>query len=186
MTGDDEVYEAAFKRVGVLRVREVADLFHAAEVLDSRRLPVGPGVAIVTNAGGLGVMATDSLVEHGGRLAELSEKTMGLLDAALPPYWSHANPVDVLGDATSDRFVAAVKACLADTGVNGVILLYTPQGNARPDEMAKLRSRPGEGFPEAGHHRADGRRHGCRRDARSSRRPRSPATTRPRRPCAPT
>ncbi len=138
MIGDDDVYEAAFKRVGVLRVREVADLFHAAEVLDSRRVPVGPGVAIVTNAAGLGAMAADSLVEHGGRLAELSEKTMGLLDAALPSYWSQANPVDVLGDATSDRFVAAVKACLADREVNGVILLYTPQGTARPDEIASL------------------------------------------------
>lgn len=136
MAGDDEVYEAAFGRVGVLRVHEVADLFHAAEVLDSRRLPVGPGVAIITNAGGLGVMATDSLVEHGGRLAELSEKTMQALEAALPPYWSHANPVDVLGDAGSDRFVAAVGACLADPGVNGILLLYTPQGNARPDDMA--------------------------------------------------
>ncbi|HEY5541099.1 MAG TPA: bifunctional acetate--CoA ligase family protein/GNAT family N-acetyltransferase [Coriobacteriia bacterium] len=136
MTGDDEVYEAAFRRVGVLRVHEVADLFHAAEVLDSRRLPVGPGVAIVTNAGGLGVMATDSIIEHGGRLPDLSEKTMGLLNAALPPYWSHANPIDLLGDAGSDRFVTAVKACLADPGINGVLLLYTPQGNARPDEMA--------------------------------------------------
>jgi acetyltransferase len=136
MAGDDEVYEAAFKRVGVLRVHEVADLFHAAEVLDSRRLPVGPAVAIVTNAGGLGVMATDSLIEHGGRLAALSEKTMATLDAALPPYWSHANPVDVLGDASSDRFVVAMRACLADPGVNGILLLYTPQGNARPDDMA--------------------------------------------------
>jgi acetyltransferase len=136
MTGDDEVYEAAFRRVGVLRVHEVGDLFHAAEVLDSRRLPVGPGVAIVTNAGGLGVMATDSIIEHGGRLAGLSGETMALLNAALPPYWSHANPIDLLGDASSGRFVAAVKACLADPGVNGILVLYTPQGNARPDDMA--------------------------------------------------
>jgi acetyltransferase len=136
IAGDDEVYDAAFKRVGVLRVHEVADLFHAAEVLDSRRLPVGPRMAIVTNAGGLGVMATDAIVEHGGRLAELSPKTMAALNEALPSYWSHANPVDVLGDATSDRFVTAVKACLADSGVNGIIVLYTPQGNARPDDMA--------------------------------------------------
>ncbi|PKQ16449.1 MAG: acetyl-CoA synthetase [Actinobacteria bacterium HGW-Actinobacteria-7] len=137
MAGGDEVYEAAFKRVGVVRVHEVADLFRAAEVLDSRRLPTGADVAIVTNAGGLGVMATDSIVEHGGRLSELSEATMATLDEALPPYWSHANPVDVLGDAGSDRFVAAVTACLADPGVNGVLLIYTPQGNARPDAMAK-------------------------------------------------
>ena len=137
LAGDDEVYEAAFRRVGVVRVHEVADLFHAAEVLDSRRLPTGPDVAVVTNAGGLGVMATDSIIEHGGRLAELSEKTMAALDEALPPYWSHSNPIDLLGDAGSDRFIAATKACLADPGVNGILVVYTPQGNARPDEMAR-------------------------------------------------
>jgi acetyltransferase len=137
MAGGDEIYEAAFRRVGVVRVHEVADLFHAAEVLDSHRLPQGPCVAIVTNAGGLGVMATDTLIELGGCLAELSPETMGKLDAALPPYWSHSNPVDVLGDAGSDRFVAAVGACLEDPGVNGILMLYTPQGNARPDTMAE-------------------------------------------------
>jgi acetyltransferase len=137
LAGDDEVYEAAFRRTGVVRVHEVADLFHAAEVLDSHLLPVGPDVAIVTNAGGLGVMATDSLIELGGRLAPLSEKTMKALDAALPIYWSHSNPIDVLGDAGSERFVAGVDACLRDKGVNGVLVIYTPQGNARPDAMAE-------------------------------------------------
>ena len=137
MAGADEIYEAAFRRVGVVRVHEVADLFHAAEVLDSRRPPTGPNVAIITNAGGLGVMATDTLVEQGGCLAELSEKTMAKLDAALPTYWSHSNPVDVLGDAPSERFVVALKACLADPEVNGVLVIYTPQGNARPDAMAE-------------------------------------------------
>jgi acetyltransferase len=137
MAGADEVYEAAFRRAGIVRVHEVADLFHAAEVLGSRRLPTGPDVAIIANAGGLGVMATDALMEAGGRLAKLSDKTMEKLNAALPPYWSHANPVDVLGDAPSDRFTAALHACLADHGVNGALVIYTPQGNARPDEMAE-------------------------------------------------
>ncbi len=137
MAGGDEIYEAAFRRAGVVRVHEVADLFRAAEVLDSHRLPVGPDVAIVTNAGGLGVMATDTLVELGGRLAPLSDATMAALNAALPPYWSHSNPIDVLGDAGSDRFVAAVQACLVDPGVNGILVIYTPQGNARPDAMAE-------------------------------------------------
>ncbi|MBA4370391.1 MAG: acetyl-CoA synthetase [Coriobacteriaceae bacterium] len=136
MAGGDEVYEAAFKRVGIVRVREVSELFRAAEVLDSHRLPLGPDVAIVTNAGGLGVMATDALIEMGGRLADLSEASMAALDEALPPYWSHGNPIDVLGDAPSERFEAAVGACLKDTGVKGILLIYTPQGNARPDEMA--------------------------------------------------
>ncbi len=137
MAGGDEIYEAAFRREGVVRVHEVADLFHAAAVLDSHRLPRGRDVAIITNAGGLGVMATDALVEHGGRLASLSDGAMAALNEALPPYWSHANPIDVLGDAGSDRFVAAVKTCLAEETVNGILLIYTPQGNARPDEMAR-------------------------------------------------
>jgi len=137
MAGGDEIYEAAFRREGVVRVHEVVDLFHSAAVLDSHRLPSGADVAIVTNAGGLGVMATDALVEHGGRLAELSEATMARLNEALPPYWSHGNPVDVLGDAGSDRFVAAVSACLDEPSANGILVIYTPQGNARPDEMAQ-------------------------------------------------
>ncbi len=136
MAGDDEIYEAAFRRVGVLRVGEVSELFHAAEVLDSRRLPTGPALAIVTNAGGLGVMATDAIMEHGGKLAKLAPESLSALDECLPPYWSHANPVDVLGDAGADRFVAALKVCLADPGVNGVLVIYTPQGNARADEIA--------------------------------------------------
>lgn len=136
MAGGDEVYEAAFRRVGVVRVHEVAELFHAAAVLDSHRLPSGPDLAIVTNAGGLGVMATDAVVEHGGRLAVLSDAAMTSLNAALPAYWSHANPIDVLGDAGSDRFEAAVGACLAEPNVSGILVIYTPQGNARPDEMA--------------------------------------------------
>ncbi len=137
LAGGDEIYDAAFRRAGIVRVHEVAELFHAAEVLESRILPRGGDVAIVTNAGGLGVMATDALVELGGRLASLSEATMETLNGALPPYWSHSNPVDVLGDAGSDRFVAALTACLADPAASGVIVIYTPQGNARPDAMAK-------------------------------------------------
>jgi acetyltransferase len=137
MAGGDEIYDAAFRRAGVVRVHEVAELFHAAEVLESHRLPEGADIAIVTNAGGLGVMATDALVEHRGRLAALSDNTMEVLNEALPPYWSHANPIDVLGDAGEDRFTAAVKACLDDRGVNGILLIYTPQGNSRPDAIAK-------------------------------------------------
>jgi acetyltransferase len=84
-----------------VRVREVADLFHAAEVLDSRRLPTGPEVAIIANAGGLAVMATDALMEAGGRLAKLSEKTMEKLNAALPPTGATATPSMYLGTPTA-------------------------------------------------------------------------------------
>ncbi len=130
LAGGDEIYEAAFRRVGIVRVHEVADLFHAAEVLDSHRLPTGPCVAIVTNAGGLGVMATDTLVELGGNLAELSDKTMATLDAALPPYWSHGNPVDLLGDAGSERFVV---------GRGGVS--EGPRGQRHPGDLHASRQR---------------------------------------------
>ncbi len=156
MAGGDEIYEAAFRREGVVRVHEVADLFHAAAVLDSARLPKGRDVAIVTNAGGLGVMATDALVEHGGRLACLSDATMAALNEALPAYWSHANPIDVLGDAGSERFTAAVQACLDDPAVNGILLIYTPQGNARPDEMATAGLGTRSGLREAADHGAHG------------------------------
>ena len=130
--GDDEVYEAAFKRVGVLRVREVIDLFHAAEVLDSRRLPTGPGVAIVTNAGGLGRWPPTRSPSTADASPSCPRRRWRCSTRRCPPTGATRNPVDVLGDATSDRFVSAVKACLADPGVNGVLLLYTPAGQRAP------------------------------------------------------
>ena len=114
MAGDDAVYEAAFRRAGVVRVGEIAELFNAALVLDSKRLPAGPRLAIVTSAGGPGVMATDALIHLGGELADLSEESIKQLNALLPPYWSKANPVDLLGDATVERFAKALTICLAD------------------------------------------------------------------------
>jgi acetyltransferase len=137
MAGDDQVYDAAFKRVGVVRIKEAADLFNTAEVLDSRRLPKGRRLAIVTNAGGVGVMATDALIEMGGELATLSQDTLSKLDALLPHYWSRGNPVDVLGDATVERYAEAMKACLEDPGVDAVLMIYTPQGPADPVALAK-------------------------------------------------
>jgi acetyltransferase len=107
MTGDDEVYDAAFKRVGVVRVAGIDDLFNASSVLDSRHVPKGPRVVIVTNAGGPGAITTDRLVGNGGRLAALSGETMQKLNALLPPYWSGGNPVDVLGDADLARYSEA-------------------------------------------------------------------------------
>lgn len=130
MAGDDHVYEAAFKRAGVIRVKEVADLFNAAEVLDSKGLPKGPRLAIITNAGGPGVIATDTLMELGGELALLSMDSISKLDASLPTYWSKGNPVDLLGDADEERYLRALNVCLEDDDVKGVLLIYTPQGNA--------------------------------------------------------
>lgn len=137
MAGDDQVYEAAFKRAGVVRVKEVADLFNAAAVLDSKNLPRGYRLAIITNAGGPGVLATDTLMELGGKLSELSEKSLSDLNSFLPPYWSKSNPIDVLGDADIERFTKSINICLEDTEVNGILIIYTPQGKADPEELSR-------------------------------------------------
>jgi len=137
MVGSFEVYDAAFKRIGAVRVDEIEDLFNCATVLDSRYLPSGPRLAIITNAGGPGVIAADSVIDYGGELAKLSEDTMKILDAVLPPHWSKGNPIDVIGDADVKRYVEAIKACLSDPNVDGVIVIYTPQGTAQPRELAE-------------------------------------------------
>lgn len=127
LAGDYAVYDAAFKRAGVVMVDEIGDLFNCASVLDSRFLPAGPRLAIVTNAGGPAVLAADSIMTNGGELANLSDETMKTMDANLPPFWSHGNPLDILGDANVDRFELAVRTCIADPNVDGLLVIYTPQ-----------------------------------------------------------
>ena len=145
MAGDDAVYDAAFKRVGVVRVREIADLFNAAEVLDSERLPRGPRLAIVTGAGGPGVMATDALIDLGGELAKLSDESIKEINTFLPPYWSKANPVDVLGDADIARYLKSLTTCLSDPMVDGVLVIYVPDESAPSDELATEVARVAKG-----------------------------------------
>ncbi|MCL4430495.1 MAG: acetate--CoA ligase family protein, partial [Chloroflexi bacterium] len=137
LSGEDGIYDAAFKRAGVVRVSEIADLFNAAEVLGTQPLPKGPRLAIITNAGGPGVMATDSLIAAGGKLAKLSQKTLDSLNAVLPPFWSHGNPIDVLGDAKSERYRAAVEACLNDENIDGIMVVFTQQAVSESVEIAK-------------------------------------------------
>jgi acetyltransferase len=137
LSGEDAIYDAAFKRAGVVRVNEIADLFNAAEVLGTQPLPKGPNLAIITNAGGPGVMTTDALIAEGGKLAKLSQKTLDSLDAVLPNFWSHGNPIDVLGDAQPDRYRAALEACLNDPGVDGILVIFTQQGTSKAVETAK-------------------------------------------------
>ena len=137
MAGDDAVYEAAFRRAGVVRVGEIAELFDAAKVLDSKKLPAGSRLAIVTSAGGPGVMATDALISLGGELAQLSEKSMEQLNSFLPPYWSKANPVDLLGDATVEKFAKAITICLNDPMVDGVLIIYVPMDSAPSTKLAQ-------------------------------------------------
>lgn len=137
LTGEDMVYDKAFKRAGIVRVEEIADLFNCAEVLGTQPLPRGPNLAIITNAGGPGVMATDAVIAGGGKMARLSPETMGVLDSALPHFWSHGNPIDILGDAKADRYKAVVEACLKDENVDGILIIYTAQAVGQPTEVAK-------------------------------------------------
>ena len=137
LSGEDEIYDAAFKRAGIVRVEEIADLFNAAEVLGTQPLPKGPRLAVITNAGGPGVMATDALIARGGKLAKLSEKTLDALNTVLPTFWSKGNPIDVLGDARADRYKAAVEACLNDDTVDGILIILTQQAGSEPVEISK-------------------------------------------------
>ncbi|MGD6852532.1 MAG: acetate--CoA ligase alpha subunit [Candidatus Bathyarchaeia archaeon] len=137
LSGEDGVYDAAFKRAGVVRVSEIADLFNAAEVLGTQPLPRGNNLAIITNAGGPGVMATDSLIGFGGKIAKISQKTIDSLNLVLPPFWSHGNPIDVLGDAKADRYKAALDAALNDDNVDGILIIFTQQAVSESVEIAK-------------------------------------------------
>lgn len=137
LAGDYAVYDAAFKRAGVVMVDEIGDLFDCATVLDSRFLPQGPKLAIVTNAGGPAVLAADSIITNGGELAMFSDNTIRTMDAALPPYWSHGDPMDILGDADIKRYEQAVRTCIADPNVDGLLVIYTPQGTTQPTLVAE-------------------------------------------------
>lgn len=126
LAGGDDVYTAALQRAGILRVDGVEELFDTVETLArSRRLP-GERLAIVTNGGGPGVMAVDTLVERGGTLADLQAGTLAALDRVLPPTWSHGNPVDIIGDAPSERYAEALKIVLADANVDAVLVMHAP------------------------------------------------------------
>ena len=132
LTGSDEVLQAAFRRVGVLRVETIAELFHMAEVLAKQPRPAGPRLTILTNAGGPGVLATDMLISSGGLLAEPSPDAMAEYNKLLPAAWSHNNPIDILGDAGGDRYAKSVQIAAADPGSDGMLVILTPQAMTDP------------------------------------------------------
>ncbi len=136
MASEDSIYDAVFRRAGLARVFDFGNIFEFTDLVGRRRIPKGNRLAIVTNAGGPGVMATDSLISLGGKLVELSEKTMQRLNEYLPPFWSHGNPIDVLGDATPERFAKATEIVLEDENVDAVLVLLTPQAMTAPTETA--------------------------------------------------
>jgi acetyltransferase len=137
MASEDSIYDAVFRRAGLARVYDFGNIFDFTDLVGRKRIPKGNRLAIVTNAGGPGVMATDSLISWGGKLVKLSEETIQKLNDYLPPFWSHGNPVDVLGDATPERFARATEIVLEDKNVDAVLVLLTPQAMTAPTETAE-------------------------------------------------
>ena len=137
MIGSDDVFDAALERAGVVRAMTYGQLFAAAEILSSSKRVTGNRLAIVTNGGGPGVLATDRAEDLGVEIAQLSTDSIASLDKSLPPYWSHTNPVDILGDSPPAYYEEAVTTCLKDPNVDGVLVLLTPQPMSRPLDAAR-------------------------------------------------
>jgi acetyltransferase len=144
ITGADEVMDAAFRRCGILRVANISELFDMAEVLGKQPRPRGPRLAIVTNAGGAGVLATDALLASGGQLAQLSAETNEALNKFLPEAWSHSNPVDTLGDSTPEVYTKALEVVSRDPGCDAVLSILAPQGMTEPERAAGLLTKAAE------------------------------------------
>ena len=137
MAGSAAVYDAAFARAGLVRVAGLGELFDAAETLGYGIAPRNERLAILTNGGGVGIIATDLLMDGGGELATLLAKTIGQLDKTLPRIWSRANPVDIVGDADGPRYAAALDALADDRGVGAVLAMNVPTALASPEEAAR-------------------------------------------------
>jgi acetyltransferase len=138
MVGGDSVFDAAIERAGVVRVYSISELFSAARVLANNYEVTQDRLAIITNAGGPGVMSTDRAEDVGIKMAELSESSLHALNEVLPTHWSHANPVDILGDATSERYKQSLDVCLKDENIDGVLVILTPQAMTNPTEVAEF------------------------------------------------
>jgi acetyltransferase len=137
MTGSDEVFDAALRRCGVLRVHAISDLFHMAEILARQPRPKGPRLTILTNAGGPGVLATDALIANGGELAPLADSSVQSLSEFLSPHWSHNNPIDILGDAGPSEYARAVDIAIRNPESDGLLVVLCPQGMTDPAKVAE-------------------------------------------------
>jgi acetyltransferase len=137
LAGSDAVYDAAFRRAGLLRVLDLDELFAAAETLGRVRPFLGKRLAILTNGGGIGVLAVDRLVDLGGTLAGLSPDTLERLDATLPPIWSRANPVDIAGDADAARYIFALERLIEDPGNDAIMIMNVPTALASAPDAAR-------------------------------------------------
>jgi len=137
LAGADDVYDAAFRRAGMLRVDEIGELFAAVETLTRAKPMKGERLMLMTNGGGLGVMAADALEEQGVELPRLSDETLARLDAALPATWSRSNPVDIIGDAPGQRYTDAAQALLDDPGCDAVLVMHAPTAIASSMDAAE-------------------------------------------------
>jgi len=137
MAGEDAVYDAAFERAGIIRVDSILQLFDCAELMAKQPRPRGPRLAVITNAGGPGVMAADALANYGLEPAVLNAETLRKLDEALPPFWSRSNPVDLLGDADAERYRRAVEICVEAREVDALLIVMAPQALASPTGVAR-------------------------------------------------
>ncbi len=147
IAGQDSVYDTAFKRAGAVRVDTLEDFFDCAELLAKQPPPLGPQLVVITNAGGPGVMAADAIEEYGLQLSPLGEETKNRLNHILPPHWSRGNPIDILGDATPERYVEAADCCFEARDIHGMLIIINPQAMTNPTEVAQalaqgLRERP--------------------------------------------
>lgn len=136
MAGADDVYRAAFARAGITQVDTIEELFDCTELIAKQPLPAGPRLAIITNGGGPGVMAMDAMERLDLVPAALSQETMDRLDAILPSFWSRGNPIDIIGDASPERWRQAVEICAADPGIDGLIIIFIPQALSNSGAVA--------------------------------------------------
>lgn len=141
LAGNEKVYEAAFKQNGILQIENIEDVFTCLKTLCLKKLPDGLNLGVVTNAGGAGVMAVDEIKKKGGELAQLEEETIDSLNQVMPEAWSQGNPIDVLGDASAQRYEQAITACFEDQNVDGVLVIFTPQYSSEPEKTARIVSK---------------------------------------------
>src|SRR5262249_4332566 len=137
LTGSDDVLDAALRRCGVLRVNQISELFDIAEAIAKQPRPKGNRLAILTNAGGAAVLATDALISAGGELAALSPEPPAALNAMLPSHWSRRNPIDILGDAGAERYSQAIEIAVRDPGADGLLVALAPTGLTDPSAVAE-------------------------------------------------
>jgi len=137
LAGADDVFDAAIKRAGVLRVYTIAEMFSAAETLSRMRPFRGDKLGIITNGGGIGVLAVDALIERHGHLAHLEQSTIDNLNSVLPDTWSHANPVDIIGDAPGERYAKSIDKVLADPNIDSLLVMHAPTAITNPVEVAR-------------------------------------------------